>query len=62
MELHEQHEYAAMICAKLVDSVLTCEELDFVAYQMGVKRSEFYPEQERKEALEVIDWNERKAA
>ena len=56
MELHEQHEYAAMICAKLVDSVLTCEELDFVAYQMGVKRSEFYPTQEQTEIVEVINW------
>ena len=54
MELHEQHEYAAMICAKLVDSVLTCEELDFVAYQMGVKRSEFYQTQEQTEIVEVI--------
>ena len=56
MELHEQHEYAAIICAKLVDSVLTCEELDFVAYQMGVKRSEFYPTQEQTEIVEVITW------
>ena len=62
MELNEQHEYAAMICAKLVDSVLTCEELDFVAYQMGVKRSEFYPAQEQTEAVEIIDWNKEKAA
>ena len=50
-----------MICAKLVP-VLTCEELDFVAYQMGVKRSEFYPEQEQQEAVEIIDWNKEKAA
>ena len=55
MELHEQHEFAAMICAKLVP-VLTCEELDFVAYQIGVKRSEFYPEQEQTEIVEVINW------
>ena len=56
MELNEQHEFAAMICAKLVDSVLTCDELDFVAYQMGVKRSEFYPTQEQTEIVEVINW------
>ena len=56
MQLHEQHEFAVMICAKLVDSVLTCEELDFVAYQMGVKRSEFYHEQEQQEIVEVINW------
>ena len=57
MELHEQHEFAAMICAKLVDSVLTSDELDFVAYQMGVKRSEFYPTQEQTEIVEVITWD-----
>lgn len=63
MELHEQHQLAIEICAELVP-VLSCEKLDFVAYNMGVKRSEFYPTtlQESGEALEVIDWNEKKAA
>ena len=68
MELHEQHEFAKEICAKLIP-IITCDELAFVCYNMGVKLSEIYPMTEKEaktyessEILEFIDWNERRAA
>lgn len=60
MSNEEQHEYLCSILAKLVPcDEITSDELADLASALGIKISEFYGETE---VLEVIEWNERKAA
>ena len=58
MEPHEQHQMLVETLAELVP-VLSCDQLDLLAYHCGVKREEFYPTQkEESEVVEVIEWDE----
>lgn len=57
----EHHEYLCGILAKLIDSDLTGDELKDLASALGIRVEDFYYPQEA-EVLEVIEWNERRAA
>ena len=54
----EHHEYLCGILAKLVDSVLTGDELKDLASALGIKVEEFY----YPKPLNVIDWTHKEAA
>lgn len=58
MSHEEQHQMLCEALSKCVE-ILSCEELSLIAHHCGVKIGEFYGEAE---VLEVIEWNERKAA
>ena len=61
MSNEEQHEYLCNILCKLVPcDEINSEELADLASACGVKIKDFYYQEP--EVLEVINWNERRAA
>ena len=58
----ERYERSCEILTNIVDRAPTSDELLDLSALLGLSLYDWYYTKESKEALEVIDWNERRAA